>query len=132
MRIIVLLIFVILFASVLYYSWLPEPSFDNEIYMPLWLVKFTNEYGILRTGIPFILLGVNIVILRVKNLNYFKNFIILLTLLLIAELGQLFLPHRHFDIADILIGTIAIVIGLFIGELLMYIFKKNFISTKKI
>jgi hypothetical protein len=34
-------------------------------------------------------------------------------------LGQLFLPNRHFDVWDIIVGSISIWIGIFVGRMLL-------------
>jgi VanZ family protein len=51
-------------------------------------------------------------------------------ILITAEVGQLFLPHRHFDIWDILVGSIAIVLGIFIGENILKITKNKKTTSK--
>lgn len=125
MRYLLWFIFLLLCFTIFYYSWLPHPSFKNERYLPNWLVKWTDEYGTLRTGVPFLFLGANTVLLKIKRLTNSIIFIGLLMLLLIAEVGQLFLPNRQFDIWDIVVGGMSIWIGIFVGELFVKLFKKN-------
>ncbi len=114
-------LFCILFATILsvfYFSWLPNPSFKTEKYLPNWLIKWTDENGILRTGVPFVLLGANAVLLKIKTLSYFKIFWSLFALLFTAEFGQLFLPNRRFDVMDILVGAGSLGLGIFAGRVL--------------
>ena len=118
-RCVLWLIFLFLCFSIFYYSWLPQPSFKSESYMPNWLVKWTDEYGTLRTGVPFLFLGANAVLLKIKRLSNFIIFTGLFMLLFLAELGQLFLPNRHFDVWDIIVGSISIWIGIFVGRMLL-------------
>ena len=119
MRWLLWFIFLLLCFTIFYYSWLPQPSFKSESYMPNWLVKWTDEYGTLRTGVPFLFLGANAVLLKIKRLSNFIIFTGLFVLLFIAELGQLFLPNRHFDVWDIIVGSISIWIGIFVGRMLL-------------
>jgi hypothetical protein len=106
---------VIIVFSVLYYSWLPNPSFKTETYLPNSIIQWTEEHGILRTGVPFVVLSINFILLNLKRITPIKILLILFTLLLVAEIGQLFLKYRHFDFMDIWAGIIAILCGLGIG-----------------
>ncbi|MDH4460399.1 MAG: VanZ family protein [Flectobacillus sp.] len=108
--------------SVLFFSWLPHPSFRELSFFPNWLVRWTDKYGNLRTAIPFIPLSVFLkVITRTSN---GKILLICITLSLLAELGQLLLPLRSFDIGDILYALFGAVIGLLL-ELLFDTFRKK-------
>ena len=107
-----------LLFSIFYFSWLPNPSFKSEHYLPNWLIRWTDAHGTLRTGVPFLLLRVNMVLLQLKTLTNTKIFLSLFTCLFIAEFGQLFLPYRSFDVLDILVGAMAIVLGIFLGEII--------------
>lgn len=122
-KFIVYFTFVIFCLLVLYYSWLPNPSFKTEIYLPNSLIQWTEEHGTIRTGVPFVLLGINAIILNIKKLSPIKNFLILFLLLWLAEIGQFFLKYRHFDFMDIFAGTVAIIMGLGIGLGLRRAFK---------
>jgi hypothetical protein len=128
MKIFYLLIFSSLTISIFYFSWLPEPSFKTENYLPNWLIRWTDEYGIVRTGVPFFLLGTNAVLLKIDILNRVTIFLGSCFLLITAEVGQLFIPHRHCDIWDILFGSAAIVVGIFIGEIILKISKRKKIT----
>lgn len=100
---------------VLYFSWLKEPSFSNQSYMPEWLIGWTDTYGRLRTAVPFFLLGL---VGFLFNKNRYKAFVLFISysfiLVLIAETGQLFLPYRFPDWADVLLGTLGGVFGFWV------------------
>ena len=53
----VLFVFLFVIAVVFYFSWLPDPSFKNETYLPRWLLKWSDHYYNLRTAIPFLAVG---------------------------------------------------------------------------
>jgi hypothetical protein len=114
-KFLLLIILLLVTLSVLYYSWLPNPSFKTETYLPNSLIQWTEEHGILRTGVPFVVLSINFILLNMKRITPIKIFLILFTLLLVAEIGQIFLKYRHFDFMDIWAGIIAILCGLGIG-----------------
>ncbi len=109
-----------LIFSVFYYSWLPQPSFKSEKYLPTWLVIWTDTNGIIRTSVPFFLLGFIGSLLRNNEFSSKKLFLILMGVLLLAELGQLFLPNRKFDVLDIVAGMLATIVGQLAG----LVFKK--------
>jgi VanZ family protein len=92
--------------------------------MPSRLAIWTNEYGNLRTAVPFIFLGFSLnAMFNYKNSTeiilskamIFKLFIkitfICSLLVFIVELGQFFLPKRSPDIEDILWGIVGTQIG---------------------
>ena len=130
LKVFLLLSFTVLFFSVFYFSWLPNPSFKTEHYLPNWLIRWTDEYGRIRTGVPFVLLGANAVLLRLKVFNSIKIFLGLFMLLCVAEFGQLFLPHRHFDYVDILVGSVSIGLGIFLGEIIVKILSRRDVAPK--
>jgi glycopeptide antibiotics resistance protein len=106
---------------VFYFSWEPNPNIGLKPYFPHWLGAWTNKNGNLRTAVPFIFLGALLELGFVNIQENWKkriNILILLTVIVfIAELGQLFLPQRHFDIADILWGIFGSMIGLYVGNI---------------
>ncbi len=120
-------LFLILFCSVFYYSWLPNPSFNTENYMPDWLVAFTNEYINFRTAVPLIFLGIVGTFFFFNRPLVYKHyiaFILLLSLsIMLAELGQLLIPDRHFDWMDIFWGNIGLLTGCFLGLFLKFVLK---------
>lgn len=122
-----LLLFVI--GAVFYFSWLPDPSFKNETYLPKWLLNWSNKYYNLRTAVPFIGLGFLLEAYsqqkRLNEINYNKYFNVLKNIgvatiiVCIAEAGQVFIQKRNQDIIDVFYG----IIGSSIGALVYNFFK---------
>jgi len=104
-------ILTILVLSVLYFSWLPEPSFRYLSFMPTWLIKWTDRYGRMRTAVPFIPLSFITYTIWGNKKNNKIIFLILFTLAFLAEFVQLFIPHRFFDLVDIFWAVMGIIIG---------------------
>ena len=103
-----------LLISVFYFSWLPNPEIGSKSYFPKAIGHWINYYGNLRTAVPFALLG-GLGEFFIKK-NGTRPRLVLLGLLLlivtVAELGQLVLPKRHFDWADIGWGAVGSVVGI--------------------
>ena len=120
-QIICLTLITLIISLVFYFSWIPNPNIGLKPYFPHWLGAWTNKNGNLRTAVPFIFLGALLELGFVNIEENWKkriNILILLTVIVfIAELGQLFLPQRHFDIADILWGIFGSMIGLYVGNI---------------
>lgn len=58
-RLLLLILFLASGALVVFYlSWLPDPNFKPQPYISSSLIAWVNEYGRLRTAIPFIFLAV--------------------------------------------------------------------------
>jgi glycopeptide antibiotics resistance protein len=117
-----IIIFIILGTClVFYFSWLPNPNIGVKPYFPHWLGEWTNKNGNLRTAIPFVFLGVLLEFGFVDLKEVWKKRLVILLILVIivfiAELGQLFLPKRHFDIEDILWGLSGSILGLYAGNI---------------
>ncbi|CAG4995305.1 hypothetical protein DYBT9275_01604 [Dyadobacter sp. CECT 9275] len=112
---------------VFYLSWLPSPDFHESWYFPSVLAKWTNVHGRLRTGVPFVFLGLLTEFLpRPKGITppSFRFFYLLLLTfaVTIAEVGQLFLSHRHFDLMDIVWGAAGGAAGIVLSMLWKRIF----------
>jgi glycopeptide antibiotics resistance protein len=116
---IVLLLFVI--GAVFYFSWLSDPSFTSETYLPRWLLNWSNDYYNLRTAVPFIGLGFILEIYTERNdlnesssnrkLNFMKNIAFAAIIVCIAEAGQFVIQKRSPDLMDVFYGIIGSVIG---------------------
>lgn len=129
-RKIVLLLLLLVISIVFYFSWLSDPSFMNETYLPQWLLNWSNYYYNLRTAIPFVALGFlleaytqNQSIQEVnynKNLNFIQNIGVATIIVCIAEAGQLFIQKRNPDLLDVFYG----IIGSLIGALFYNLFKR--------
>lgn len=114
-RLLLLIFFLASGAIVVFYlSWLPDPNCKPQPYISSSLIAWVNEYGRLRTAIPFIFLAV------IPELLFHKNEwaarhrlrLILLAVVVVAEAGQLFLPGRNFDWADIAWGGVGSAAGM--------------------
>lgn len=114
-----LLLFVI--SSVFYFSWLPDPAFKSETYLPKWLVDWSNNNYNVRTAVPFVGLGFLLeAFSRQKRsneiqyntyLNLIKNIGISALIVCIAEAGQFFIQKRNQDLADVFYGIIGSLLG---------------------
>lgn len=119
----VLFIFVFVIAAVFYFSWLPDPSFKNETYLPRWLLKWSDHYYNLRTAVPFLAVGFLLEaysrqkssneINYSKNLNFIKNLGIATIIIFIAEGGQFLIRKRNPDLMDVFYGILGSLIGAF-------------------
>lgn len=132
-------VFLILFfviGTIFYYSWIPDPSFSKETYLPKWLLNWSNKYYNLRTCIPFIAIGFLLEDLAQqmssleyfnKSLNFIQNIAISIIIVCVAEGGQILIQKRNPDLIDVLYG----ILGSLIGGLLYYLFTMLF-SFKKV
>ena len=124
-RIFLFYITIILIGAIFYYSWLPNPSLNTEIYLPIWLRNWSNVYFNLRTAVPFVMLGF---ILEVRSglttnatKNSWKYNILFATIIVsIAEAGQFFTNKRQPDIRDVFYG----IAGALTGRICYLIFIK--------
>jgi glycopeptide antibiotics resistance protein len=115
-KIFLLLLLLIVISSVFYFSWLPDPSFKNETYLPKWLVDWGNNNYNVRTAVPFLGLGFLLEaysqpkrINKINGNNYvsmLKNIAIAAVIVCIAEAGQFFIQKRNQDLADVFYGII--------------------------
>jgi glycopeptide antibiotics resistance protein len=98
---------------VFYFSWLPDPSFANQSYLPSWLIIWSDEYGRLRTAVPFLVIGFIFQYLF-KPFGFFTLLGLLLSLLIvfIAEAIQFLLPNRHPDFFDVLFAALGSNVGM--------------------
>jgi hypothetical protein len=103
---------------VLYLSWRSQPSMGQVWFVPKWLAHWADERAndAIRTAVPLVLLGVLIGIsLAWKNrpwTRWVASWAAMTGLVALAELGQLFLPHRSFDPLDIAWGAAGALVGL--------------------
>lgn len=124
-----IIIFIVLGSClVFYFSWLPNPNIGIKPYFPKWLGEWTNKNGNLRTAVPFVFLGIllefGFVDLKEVWKKRFIILIILVGIVIVAELGQLFLPKRHFDIEDILWGISGSILGICTGNIVKRILNR--------
>ena len=105
-------------------SWLKSPDLGKNLLLPSWLNNWSNIHGQIRTAVPFIPLGFILNTFKKKWIINLLGLLICFLVGCIAEIGQLFIPTRVFDIVDIFFG----IIGSLCGMVLQNIFKK--IETK--
>ena len=103
-------------GMVFYLSWVPSPDLSHQWFIPKWLGKWTNEHGTMRTGVPFVFLGILTGVMLVHKKGswwiWWYVWLGLVAVVAIAEIGQLFLPHRVFDLFDIAWGALGALTGL--------------------
>lgn len=124
---IVLLLLLFVVGAIFYFSWLPDPSFRNETYLPNWLLNWSNRHHNLRTAIPFVALGFLLEastqhkssneINNNKNLNFMQKLGIAATIVCIAEGGQFLIQKRSQDLTDVFYGILGSLIGAFVYNL---------------
>lgn len=127
---IVLLLLLLVVGVVFYFSWLPDPSFVNETYLPKWLLKWSNHYYNLRTAIPFVAVGYLLEVYtqynspkethHVIHFNFIQNTGIATVIVCIAEAGQFIIQKRSPDLMDVIYG----IIGSLLGALVYNLFKR--------
>ena len=124
-RIFLFYITIILIGAIFYYSWLPNPSLNTEIYLPIWLRNWSNVYFNLRTAVPFVMLGFVLefrsgLTTNASKNNWKYNLIFATTIVCIAEAGQFFTNKRQPDIWDVFYG----IAGALMGRICYLIFLK--------
>lgn len=116
---------------VFYLSWVPDPHLRKIGFIPNWLSSWTDKRANenLRTGVPFVFLGLMTGLLSKKQLLSLRHWIVswlfLIGVVILAEAGQLFLPHRYFSWGDIIWGTIGSLIGL-VGASFLVLLRRGY------
>lgn len=117
---IVLVLLLLVIVVVFYFSWLSDPGFASETYLPNWLLRWSNYYYNLRTAIPFLALGFLLEVYTDNNkkkkkynerLSFLQNMFIATIVVIIAEGGQFIIEKRSPDLMDVLYGIIGSLIG---------------------
>ena len=104
-------------AFIFYLSWLPSPIIGSKAFLPSKIADWTDaeQNDTIRTGVPFLLLGllsgIYLTFKKAKFLLWLGHFILLISIVLLAELGQMALPFRTSDWRDITWG----ILGAFLG-----------------
>lgn len=107
----------VLVGAVVYFSWIPDPSFRHLSWMPRWLRRWADRNVNGRTAVPMLLLGMTLGWLlhgaRVAGGRMWGGcFGGLCGLVVLVELGQLFLPQRTCDWRDVAWGAAGSAAGL--------------------
>lgn len=129
-KVFLLLLQLIVISSVFYFSWLPDPGFKSETYIPKWLLDWCNNNYNVRTAVPFVGLGFllqaysqktkSIEIHYNKYFDLIKNIVIAAVIVCIAEAGQFFIQKRNQDFADVFYG----ILGSSTGAIVYNFFRK--------
>ncbi|MGR3812141.1 VanZ family protein [Jiulongibacter sp. NS-SX5] len=116
------------------FSWLPSPQLKETGLFPGELGEWVDENYNMRTAVPFVFLGVGLRALN-SRLPFMKALLkvllIAIVLVTLVELGQLFLPARHFDIRDILWAGAGAILGALIHELFCWLKTSTQIRTDR-
>jgi hypothetical protein len=103
---------------VLYLSWRTHPRMEEVGFIPDWVSAWADERrnDTLRTAVPFVALGWLVGgWLWVQGRpwrQWLWAWAALVLLVSVAEIGQLFMPERSFDLADIAWGAAGALLGL--------------------
>lgn len=132
MKVICILILFFCILCVFYFSWLPNPSFVNQSYLPRWLVYWADVYVQLRTAIPFLPIGFLCQYLfKPASFFTFNGFVLALFVVALAEIGQFFLPYRFPDWMDVFYGLAGALVGMLAYYILNYMFSPKKASDEK-
>ena len=105
-------------GMVLYLSWQPQPSMTTDWFIPRWLAAWADENGndTIRTGVPLVALGlltgVQLAWQRQPWRQWAWAWLGLSGMVVVAEIGQLFLVNRSFDVKDAGWGAAGALVGL--------------------
>lgn len=125
---IVLGLLLLVIVVVFYFSWLPDPGFTNQTYLPNWLLRWSNHYYNLRTAVPFLALGFlleaythHLSLNEInRDLNFVQNIGISAIIVCVAEGGQFLIQRRSPDLSDVFYG----ILGSLAGALVYNLFKR--------
>ena len=115
---------------VFYFSWVPNPQLSLYGNLPDWVTRWTDtiENMNLRTAVPFVFMGLAagawLFIMDRSRFEWIIAWLALVSVVIIAEVGQLFLPNRYFDLGDIAWGSIGSLIGLAVSSTFLLLVKK--------
>lgn len=116
MRLLIIGLSVITIYLVFYLSWLSNPDVGDVLPTPTWISQWVNANGNIRTAVPFIFLGglAELGLCTEKNKSIGRGWVGLglLAVVTMAEVGQLWIPQRHFDVWDIVCGGLGTILGM--------------------
>jgi len=123
-RFILFLIFLLGALVVFYFSWKGNPDLEESWWMPHWVVVWGNENFNLRTAVPFVGMGLMLgYMIRRRFLYFLCCWLAMVALVVIAEVGQLYLPGRSFDFWDIFYGVAGGATGILTGKVFKFFVK---------
>ena len=108
-------------AIICYLSWLPNPHLSTYGFFPAAIGQWVDADAHVnnRTAIPFLPLGLLSGVWLVLTKQPLQQWVGLclgfMGIVLVAEMGQLDLPNRHFDWGDIAWGTAGALGGMALG-----------------
>jgi len=114
-------------------SWQADPNLKGLPLIPSWLYNWTDSYGNsrIRTAVPFaflsLIIGSWFCIRNFPVLYFIMAWGIMTGVVVLAELGQYFIPLRDVDLKDIFWGST----GSFLGLGMMYLVKLAIPLIKK-
>lgn len=117
---------------VLYFSWIKSPRFEYNQWVPSFLAKWADKHenDNVRTAVPLVFLGLvtgsYLIYRKLPKHKWLICWLGLSVLVVIAELGQLFLPLRSPDFKDVYWGAL----GAGLGLGFMFIIKPLFFKIK--
>jgi hypothetical protein len=103
---------------VLYLSWVTRPQMSTIWFVPDWVANWADERrnDTLRTAVPFVPLGWLVGAWLIWHNRPWRQWLLawgaLVTLVTLAEAGQLFRYMRSFDLDDIAWGAAGSLLGL--------------------
>ncbi|GAB3904421.1 hypothetical protein GCM10028803_33840 [Larkinella knui] len=111
-------------------SWLPNPHLSKYGFLPARLAYWTDADANMnvRTAVPMVFLGLfsGIWLISRKYGGYWWAgiWLALVLIILIAEVGQLALPRRHFDWGDVMWGALGALGGITAIRMAGFLVKK--------
>lgn len=110
-----LLVGIGLVGAIFYFSWVPDPAMQDQKWLPQWLRTWADRYDQLRTSVPLVPLGfiggIYLAWRRSPLPHWPMLWLGLSGLVLLAELGQVLLPRRRFDLMDVFWGSAGAAVG---------------------
>jgi len=115
---------VLLVIAIFYFSWIPDPAMRDQKWLPHWLRIWADRYNQLRTAVPLVPLGFIGGLYLAWRRSPLPQWLMLWGglsgLVLLAELGQIVLPRRRFDLMDVFWGSIGAAVGVVSAGWLFY------------
>jgi glycopeptide antibiotics resistance protein len=118
---VIVALLILIGVGIFYFSWIPDSHLASEFYLPQWLRDWSNSYFNLRTAVPFVVFGFLLYSCNSKKSSgqyrkfkfniWFRNSVLSLVVVCLAEGGQFFVLNRHPDLADVFFGFLGSQLG---------------------